>query len=849
VAEAAGRHEGQPDGAAALLPERVLFAVALLQALQADQQQQKQPQQEGVTAERPPLQAAIHSWLDGCAAEQRQPGWRRQRLLHLALLLAEAGLLCPAAYLTTCLASGAFQGAAATAAKETAGSRDSSSSRSLHIEVLEQLHPLLEYPTLAGSSMSSGANPGGRPASAPGGGSQGAWAVDRVRYGTTRATVLRQYSAAEPGAAATASTPAAEEAVGEAREEQDGIDWEQLLQAPSGSRFNSETGDGGSTSSGGDAGRQEQQQRQWRDRWQHAGLQRFQQQLLAQLGLNPSNADAASGTNGAAAPAPGQLLQQVSELEAWQQRHTATVVLAAAKAFLSSTDSGSSGRPSPPAGGVASGPPGQGWLVRLLAVLRACGGHREVLSLLATSLNVLQRAVAAAVRAATGSGSSSSQAQQLGEVLSTAQQQWQQRSGVAPPLLLALLSAHAASLAASDIAAKLLPMLTGGLWRLQQPQHQQQARQCLAGQLELAAELLTLPNSSPQQWLDKMEQQHGSSHGVVALLQQQAAACKSCSSGSSAGEQPAELQAFLQRAQQLPLARGGDSQLRAQPGRLLQDPAALGAAGDDADVAAALTAIQHSLSAAALPAVLQQLGGSQAPGLQEQLLGLGAAASQALLSDPQQAYTALHQKQQITAAPGTAAVGPPWQLAVALFASSAGAGGDPSSLLGLSSSEAMAAAMAATTPATARWGWMLLRLLLDEQQWQGGHRLAEAERQLAARCAAAPPACCHQLLYSNMALRAFMVHQAFHTPLLTHPFPHTCTPFLSALWHLQGGAGSGAAPRSRGSPGRNPVQPEPLSGGRPAAAAGSGEHAAGRRLLLLVARLCVANASSHCPEP
>ena len=30
----------------------------------------------------------------------------------------------------------------------------------------------------------------------------------------------------------------------------------------------------------------------------------------------------------------------------------------------------------------------------------------------------------------------------------------------------------------------------------------------------------------------------------------------------------------------------------------------------------------------------------------------------------------------------------------------------------------------------------LLRLLLDEPQWQGGHRLAEAERHLAARCAA-----------------------------------------------------------------------------------------------------------------
>jgi hypothetical protein len=88
----------------------------------------------------------------------------------------------------------------------------------------------------------------------------------------------------------------------------------------------------------------------------------------------------------------------------------------------------------------------------------------------------------------------------------------------------------------------------------------------------------------------------------------------------------------------------------------------------------------------------------------------------------------------------------------------------------------MAAAVAATTPATARCGWMLLRLLLDEQQWQGGHRLAEAERQLAARCAGAPPADCHQLLYSNVVLHA-CIHVSFlhHTPLLTHPFPHACT--------------------------------------------------------------------------
>ena len=746
VAAAAGRHQRQPNGAAALLPERVLFAVAVLQALQTDQQQQKRPPQEGISAERPPLQAAIHSWLDGCAGEQRQPGWQRQRVLHLTLLLAEAGLLCPAAYLNTCMASGAFQAAAAatTAADASSGS-GSSSSRSLHIEVLEQLHPLLEFPTLAGSSGSSGASPGGRPASAPGGGSQGARAVDRVRYGTTRTAVLRQCGAAEPDAAATASPAAAEEGAEEDREGQEGMDWEQLVQAPAGGRHSSDTCDGGSTNSGGDAGHlQQQHQRQWRDRWQDAGLQRLQQQLLAQLGLEPPAA-AANGTHGAAVPALGLLLKQVHELQAWQQRHTATVLLAATKAFLSTTDSGSSGRPSPPSRGAANGPPAQGWLLQLLAVLRACGGHREVLSLLATSLNVLQRAVAAAVRAATGSGSSSSQPQQLGEVLSAAQQQWQQRSGVAPPLLLALLSAHAASLAASDIAAKLLPMLTGGLWRLQQPQHQQQARQCLAGQLELAAELLALPNSSPQQWLAKMEQQHGGSHWVVVLLQQQAAACKGRSSGSSGGEQPAELQAFLQRAQQLPVARGGDGQLGTPPGWLLQDPAVLASAGTVADVAA-LTAIQHSLSAAALPAVLQQLGGSQAPGLQEQLLGLGAAASQALLSDPQQAYTALHQKQQLAAAPGAAAVGAPWQLAVALFASSSGADGDPSSLLGLSSSEAMAAAVAATTPATARCGWMLLRLLLDEQQWQGGHRLAEAERQLAARCAGAPPADCHQLL-------------------------------------------------------------------------------------------------------
>jgi hypothetical protein len=413
-------------------------------------------------------------------------------------------------------------------------------------------------------------------------------------------------------------------------------------------------------------------------------------------------------------------------------------------------------------------------VLQLLAVLQACCGRREVLSLLATCLNLLQRAVAAAVRAAAATGSSGQQREQaLADCMDAAQRGWQQRSGVQPALLFSLLSAQGASLAAADISVKLLPMLAGGVWRLQQPWQQQAARSTLAGQLHLAAELLALPGASPQQWLAKMSEQHGASHWVVTVLQQQAAVLAaragSAAAASSASSQQAAaqqlqaagelLESFGQRAAQVQAgsragAEAGTAGGTAASGQHGMPAAAASSAvglllapvpqpGSEADPweAASLAAVQHSLSPAALPAVLKQLASrsSSAPGspdLQHQLAALAPAASRALLSDPQQAYASLQQLQQhLPAAGSSSPAAAPWQLALALFASSSGLGahaGGPA-LLKLSSADAMAAAVAAATPTTARCAWLLLRLLLDEQQWQGGHRLAEAEKALAQR--------------------------------------------------------------------------------------------------------------------
>ena len=764
------QQQGQ-QGAWALLPERVLYALAVLQALQAEQPALQEAAAIGPPAS-PPLQAALWAWLDGCAAEQaRQPQlWRQQRLLHLVLLLGEAGLLCPAAYLRTCLALGAFQPAASPAvdaAHSSSSGGGGGGSTTFHFAVVEQFHPMLDYPSLAaadrpGSSGGKAAG-GGRPGSGSAGSSADGstrWPAARQQYACLRAAVLTQYSAALPALA-----PAA----GKAWE----VEWERLLQAEAAGGSSEASGQAGSSSSDDDNGG-EVIDEAWR-RWHDPSLFQLEQQLLAALGFadEPAAASAnepaaANGTAAADEPAAAAaaggtavrsaahdtgpaaaldpLLQQVRCLAPWQHRHLATSLLAAAKAFLATTDSGGGRRhsPVPAEAAAAECSPRDGWLLQLLQLLRACCGHREVLSLLATCLNLLQRAVAAAVRAAT-SGQQAQQAQQLGTALDQAKQHWERRSGVAPPLLLSLLSAHASSLAASDIAPKLLPMLTGGLWRLQHAQHHQAARQSLQGQVELAAQLIALPGGSCQQWLGKMEQQHSSSHWVTVLLQQRAAVCKARGSSAAVGSQlqvqqqgAACLQAFQQRAQQLPVAASlpaeadgpanGDSKQPAAA--LLRAPAAVCTSEAEA---AALAAVQHSLAPAALPAVLQQLSSQGLEQQQRRLLELGPAASQALLAEPQQVHAVLHNQPHPPAAAGSAAPAA-WQLVLALFASSGGAGGSGGEhLLALSSSEAMAAAVAAATPATSACCWLLLRLLLDEQQRLGGHRLAEAERQLASR--------------------------------------------------------------------------------------------------------------------
>lgn len=839
-------------GMAALLSERVLYALAALQALQGQQQaeqqveqqaeqqaeqQQKRQKQEQVQAGQgdarqahaaeapsvsaqqavPPLSAAISAWLSGCARDPQlaQQPWREQRLLHLALLAAEAGLLCPEAHLRSCLATGAFQpvttgqpaGQLAGTPNGSVGSSadvgGSAAVRSFHLAVLEQLHPLLEYPSLgAGASSASGGAAG--KAGGPVAPCAPRCPFPRQRFAWAREAVLAKYGPAATESAAAAASVAADDA--------QAAEWEALARAPTpGGSSSSES----SSDSDGEVGVESSMPAGWQ-RWQDPALQALQQQLLQQLGICPANGAAAaggpsrSGSAASAAPTASRsvspeageaaataaarvpfeaLLARVRELQPWQQRHTAGALLAAAKAFLASTDSGGGGRRSPsPAGAAAAAVlapatsgsyvPNPRWLLQSLALLRACGGHREALSLVSTCLNVLQRAVAAAVRAATA-GQQAQQAQrELGEALLQAQQRWQHRARVSPALLLALLSAHSGSLAAADIAAKLLPMLTGGLWRLQQPQQQKAAQQSLAPQLELAAELLAMPGDACRQWLERTEQQHGSKHWVLVLLQQRAAALKAQRGGGGGGTQlqvqqaaAACLQAFAMRAQHLPSARtgnpagpedgasaaadGADGEqpdvaallLQASPPSLPgaaapetagRTPAeAICAMGGEAegaeDLAAALAAAQRSLAPAALPAVLQRLGRQvQGPGpdLPHLLLSLCPAASQALLADPRQAHAGLHHHAHL---PGAAASMPAatWQLALALLASGAGGGGD--ALLRLNAGEAMTAAVAVATPATASCCWLLLRLLLDEQQRQGGHRLAEAERQLATR--------------------------------------------------------------------------------------------------------------------
>ncbi|KAL4423112.1 hypothetical protein ABPG77_004795 [Micractinium sp. CCAP 211/92] len=849
----AGGEGWRSRGVPALHPDRVLFALAVLHALQAQQHQEPQGEQSGdqqskrqkqeraqaglgAAQQAPaaagkgsgapqPLQAALSAWLSRCAADPQLPRrpWLQQRLLHLALLAAEAGLLCPEAHLRTCLATGAFQaGPEGGPAEHAAGAQDGSTSSSsasstvrasFHLAVVAQLHPLLDYPSLAGSSGSPGGSAGKAGGSAKPGAS--AWPLARQRFAWARAAVLERYGPAAAASAAVAAPISADEVLA--------AEWEELLRAPtpgsSKCRASSDSSDGGSQADVEGSGHAQRGQR-----WQDPALRALQQELLLLLGLRPAAAAggaADSGSpEGAAAAGPsrsvspvadvaagmpsaevpfGDMLARVRQLQPWQQRHTAGALLAAAKAFLAGTDSCASGRrsTSPAATPAAASPgpasssgltPNPRWLLRSLALLQACGGHREVLSLISTCLNVLQRAVAAAVRAATGGQQGQQAWPELGEALSQAQQRWQRSSRVPPGLLFALLSAHAGSLAASDIAAKLLPMLTGGLWRLHQPHHQKAAQQSLAPQLELAAELLALPGNACRQWLEKMEQQHGSKHWVAAQLQQRAAALRVQRGSGGATQQAVQqaasacLQAFVRRAQQLPMAHGrvlngpGDSGSAGitsgtdgeQPdvaALLLQPPSPSPAgaaaaeakagtgesaddgildAGDaDADAyAAALAAAQRSLAPASLPAVLQRLaqhaqGQGQGPGLQALLLALCPAASQALLLDARQAHSALHHHAHLPGAAGSAPAAS-WQLALALFASAGGHGGSAGggqALLRLNTSEVMAAAVAAATPSTGPCCWLLLRLLLDEQQRQGGHRLAEGERQLAARVA------------------------------------------------------------------------------------------------------------------
>ena len=814
TAEAAA--ESHPRGAAALQPERVLYALAVLQAQQdqqdqeALQQSQSSQQAPGAATERvttaasaaaaPPLQAALCAWLDGSAGG---PAWQRQRCLHFAVLLAEAGLLCPAAYLHSCLAAGVTP-AAPTAAHNSAGS--------FRLAVLHQLHPLLDFPTLR--EVDGGDGNGGDGGS---GLSSSAWGAARRRYAATRAAVLSLCSCTPPppGAAATAAAAAAAaadevDAGGEVAD----MEWEALVLS------NGSEGDS-AVPAGADADSAGVRRQAEGGLWGAApGLRRLHRQLLMALGLvelGPPFGNSAI----AVADDFEALLVGVARLEAWEKRHTAAVLLAAAKAYLVkvtgvSLHRGGSAAHGPPSlaaasppgcsngddgSGGGSGGPSELWLLQLHAVLAACHAHREVLSLLATSLNLLQRAVAAAARTAThGGGGTGRQPppspllpqHQLSEALEAAQRGWSQLSGVAPAQLMALLSCYSRSLAASDIAVKLLPMLTGGLWRLQElpPLQQQLVRHNLQGQLELAAQLLAMPssisgtpggggsgssagtaasmaaNSSLHQWLDKMQQEHGGGHWLTVILQQQAAVWRARSSGAAGNQQrggAGGMLAFLQRARQLALggAHGIEQQQQQQQGVVVCDDSdeifrqrlllqaqqlpleagtgcPLGAGAGGAAAAAALAAVQRSLVPADLLAVLAgsvddgsssvREQGRQGP--QQLLQGLAPGVGMALLADPHQAYQALRQERQ---PPPGAPV--PWHLAAALLGSCGGACGDW--MAGLTSNDAMmAAAVAAAVSTSAGCCWFLLRLLLDEPQWQGGHRLAEAERHLAARCAA-----------------------------------------------------------------------------------------------------------------
>ena len=734
-------------GAAALLPERVLFALAALPALSPEPAQPQQQQQQGSRA-APPLQPALFGWLSGCAAERAQPTWRRHRLLYLAVLLAEAGLLCPAAYLQGCLATAAFGPAGSD---DTSGCSPScsnaggagSSGGTFHLALLEQLHPLLDLPSLQDASRpSSGGAAGGGSGGGGGGSGSGGQACSQARqqYARSRAAVLAWHTAAANRQAADGSSPAADNAAhggvtADAAAAE--TEWEQLCAAPGTPRSSdgSEAGQAGEGNTGSAPGQLAAQQ------WQEPALLQLQQQLMGVLGFVPQPSP------GAEQPAPGfaALLQQVRQLPVWQQRLLAHALLAEAKAFLASTDSGggrASRSPSPPVGAPRA--LASDWFLQLLAVLRACCAHREVLSLLATGLNLLQRAVAAAVRTTTSGGRGTQQGDSLSEALTTAQQRWQQRSAVSPPLLLALLAAHAGSLVASDIAPKLLPMLTGGLWRLQQAAQQQAAERCLAGQRQLALDLLSLPGGPAMQlWVDKMQQEHGAGHWVVATLLQARQAASRAAGGCGGGQQllqqegSARLQAWAQRAQHL-FARAGAAPNGTNGTGEQQRPLAsllLASAGSGGvATASALAAVQHSLEVAALPGLVQRLGSLEQQGEEQQelvqrLLQVDAPAAAALMCDPQQAYTCLHSRPN-SAAPSGAA---PWQLALGLFAAAAGPADDSTlSLLRRNGHDAMVAVAAAITPATARCGWLLLRLLLDERQWQGGHKLAEAERRLAA---------------------------------------------------------------------------------------------------------------------
>ena len=728
-------------GASTLLPERVLFALAVLPALSLEPAQPQQQQQQGSRA-APPLQPALFGWLSGCAAERPQPTWRRHRLLYLAVLFAEAGLLCPAAYLQGCLATAAFGPAGSDETSDgspicnNAGGAGSSGG-DFHLALLEQLHPLLDLPNLQGANRPSS---GGAAGSGSGSGSGGqAWSQARQQYSHSRAAVLAWHAAAANRRAADGDSPTANNAAEgtvAADAAADEMQWEQLCAAPGTPRSSdgSEAGQAYEGNTGSAPGQPAAQQ------WQDPALLQLQQQLMGVLGFLPQP------SLGAEQPAPefAALLQQVRQLPVWQQRLLAHALLAEAKAFLASTDSGggrASRSPSPPVGTPRA--PASDWFLQLLAVLRACCAHREVLSLLATGLNLLQRAVAAAVRTAT-SGRAAQQGASLSEALTTAQQRWQQRSAVSPPLLLALLAAHAGSLVASDIAPKLLPMLTGGLWRLQQAAQQQAAERCLAGQRQLALDLLSLPGGPAMQlWVDKMQQEHGAGHWVVATLLQARQAASRAAGGCGGGQQllqqegSARLQAWVQRAQQLFAQTGAAANGTNGTGEQQQPLASLLLASTGSGgvvTASALAAVQHSLEAAALPGVVQRLGSLEQQGEEQQelvqrVLQVGAPAAAALLCDPQQAYTCLHSRPNSPAASGAA----PWQLALGLFAAAAGPADDSTpSLLRLNGHDAMVAVAAAITPATAHCGWLLLRLLLDERQWQGGHKLAEAERRLAA---------------------------------------------------------------------------------------------------------------------